>query len=126
MLFSRNAHQRLAQASTAKLMTAMVALDNTDPSTEVIVPPDATRVEPNVMGLTAGERVTVHDLLMGLLLDSGNDAAEALAMTTMNDRDQFLASMNAKAAAMGLTDTHFANPQAWTTPTSTAAPTTWP
>lgn len=110
VLFSRNPHQRLAQASTAKLMTAMVALDNTDPSMEVIVPPDATRVEPNVMGLTAGERVTVHDLLMGLLLDSGNDAAETLAMTTLQNRDTFVGSMNAKAAAMGLTDTHFANP----------------
>jgi D-alanyl-D-alanine carboxypeptidase len=110
VLFSLNPHQRLAQASTAKLMTAMVVLDNTDPSTEVIVPPDATRVEPNVMGLTAGERIAVHDLLMGLLLDSGNDAAETLAMTTLQNRDAFIASMNAKAAALGLTDTHYANP----------------
>lgn len=122
VLFSRNPHQRLAQASTAKLMTAMVVLDNTDPSKEVIVPPDATKVEPNVMGLTPGERVTVDDLLMGLLLDSGNDAAETLATTTMKNRDQFLASMNAKATAMGLTDTHFANPSGLDDPDQYTSP----
>jgi D-alanyl-D-alanine carboxypeptidase (penicillin-binding protein 5/6) len=110
VLYSRNPHARMAQASTAKLMTAMVVLDTADPATEVFVPPDATRVEPNIMGLTAGEKISIHDLLVGLLLDSGNDAAETLALTTAANRNTFLASMNAKAAAMGLTDTHFANP----------------
>ncbi|MDQ6747922.1 MAG: serine hydrolase [Candidatus Dormibacteraeota bacterium] len=110
VLYSRQPHQRMAQASTAKLMTAMVAMDLADPASEVVVPPAATIVEPNVMGLTAGETVSVHDLLVGLLLDSGNDAAETLAMTSVPARPQFLAAMNAKAVAMGLTDTHFSNP----------------
>lgn len=122
VLFSRNPHLRLAQASTAKLMTAMVALDHADPSIEVIVPPDATKVEPNVMGLTTGETVAVHDLLMGLLLDSGNDAAETLAATTMENREQFLNAMNAKAAAMGLTDTRFANPSGLDDPNQHTSP----
>ncbi|MEA2683168.1 MAG: hypothetical protein QOK05_1496 [Chloroflexota bacterium] len=122
VLYSHNPHQRMALASTAKLMTAMVVMDSADPSAEVVVPPDATRVEPNIMGLTAGERVSVHDLLMGLLLDSGNDAAETLALTTLGSRDRFLQSMNAKAAAMGLTDTHFTNPSGLDDPGQFSSP----
>ncbi len=122
VLYSHKPHQRMAQASTAKLMTAMVALDRADPAYKVFVPPDATRVEPNIMGLTAGERVTVNDLLIGLLLDSGNDAAETLATTIAPNRDTFVAAMNAKAGAMGLTDTHFANPSGLDDPDQYTSP----
>jgi D-alanyl-D-alanine carboxypeptidase (penicillin-binding protein 5/6) len=110
VLYSRNPHQRMPTASTAKLMTAMVALDGADPSAVVTVPAEATQVEPNVMGLSAGERLTIHDLLVGLLLDSGNDAAETLARGTSSGRADFIAAMNQRAAAMGLTDTQFTNP----------------
>jgi D-alanyl-D-alanine carboxypeptidase len=61
------------------------------------------------MGVSPGEQLTVGDLLYGLLLDSGNDAAETLAMTIMG-RDGFIQAMNDKAATLGLTDTHFVNP----------------
>jgi len=122
VLFSRNPHQRMATASTAKLMTAMVALDATDPSTLVTVPAAATLVEPNVMGLSAGEKLTVQDVLTGLLLDSGNDAAETLAATTAGSRAAFIAAMNVKARAMGLTDTHFANPSGLDDPGQYSSP----
>ena len=109
VLYARNPTARMANASTTKLMTAMVALDSAAPDTVVTVPDDATKVEPDHMGLTAGEKVKVGDLLYGLLLDSGNDAAETLAMTTLG-REPFIKAMNDKAASLGLQDTHFANP----------------
>lgn len=110
VLFSRLAHASMAPASTAKLTTAMVALDHADADATVTVPDEAVNVEPNVMGLSAGEQLTVRELLYGLMLDSGNDAAETLATTTMAKRQSFIRAMNLKAAALGLTDTHFVNP----------------
>ncbi|MFN2462488.1 MAG: D-alanyl-D-alanine carboxypeptidase family protein [Candidatus Dormibacteria bacterium] len=110
VLYTRNPHQRMPPASTAKLMTAMIALDGNDPSTVVTVPAEATRVEPNVMGLTAGERLPVGELLTGLLLDSGNDAAETLARATSGSTEAFVAVMNRRAVELGLSDTHFVNP----------------
>ena len=109
VLDSRNPHRRMAPASTTKLVTAMVAIDAASPDTVVTIPAEATMVEPDHMGLGAGEKLSVHDLLYGLLLDSGNDAAEALAMTLLG-RDAFVAAMNAKAASLGMMDTHFVNP----------------
>ena len=122
VLFSRNPHQRMAPASTAKLMTAMVALDAADPATVVTVPAAAVQVEPNVMGLSAGEKLAVRDVLTGLLLDSGNDAAETLAATTAGDRASFIAAMNTKAEAMGLTDSRFANPTGLDDPAQYSSP----
>jgi len=121
VLFSRNPHQRMAPASTAKLMTAMVAADSAEPTSVLTVPPEATRVEPNVMGLTAGEKVTIHDLLTGLLLDSGNDAAETLARM-QGSRESFIAAMNQRALAMGLSDTQFANPSGLDDPAQFSSP----
>jgi D-alanyl-D-alanine carboxypeptidase len=110
VLFTRLPHTPMAPASTAKLTTAMVALDHAEADATVTVPDDVINVEPNVMGLGAGEQLTVRELLYGLLLDSGNDAAETLAATTMARRQSFIRAMNLKAAALGLTDTHFVNP----------------
>lgn len=109
VLFSKEPHQRRAMASTTKLMTAIVTLDNAKPTDILTVPPEATRVEPNVMGLSAGEKVSVEDLLYGLMLDSGNDAAETLAAGTLG-RAAFVAEMNRRAASLGLQDTSFGNP----------------
>lgn len=98
-----------APASLTKMMTAMVALDHAALDRQVTVPTDATGVEPDVMGLSPGEVVTVRDLLYGLFLDSGNDAAETLAQTLV-PRARFISEMNRKAAAWGLKNTHFSNP----------------
>jgi D-alanyl-D-alanine carboxypeptidase (penicillin-binding protein 5/6) len=111
VLFDRKSHARMALASTTKLTTAMVALDHAGPDNVVTVPPEAVNVEPNVMGLSAGEQLSVRELLYGLLLDSGNDAAETLAATLMDGgRPAFIKAMNVKSAALGLTDTNFVNP----------------
>lgn len=110
VLWQRDPDTPRAPASLTKLMTAMVAVDDARSLDRVVtVTREATQVVPTVMGLTAGERLTVRELLEGLLLESGNDAAEALAQGIV-PRDRFIRQMNLKARAIGLTESHFVNP----------------
>ena len=110
VLWQRDPETPRAPASLTKLVTAMVAVDDAGSlDRQVEVPKEATQVVPSVMGLTAGERVTVRELLYGLLLDSGNDAAEALASGIV-PRDRFIRQMNQKAKSVGLTASHFVTP----------------
>jgi D-alanyl-D-alanine carboxypeptidase (penicillin-binding protein 5/6) len=110
VLWQRDAETSRAPASLTKLMTAMVAVDDAGSLDRVIeVTKPATQVEPSVMGLTAGEKLTVRELVEGLLLDSGNDAAEALASGIV-PRDRFIRQMNQKAKSIGLAASHFVTP----------------
>ena len=110
VLWMKDPDTSRAPASLTKLMTAMVAVDDAGSLDKVVtVPAAATQVEPSLMGLTAGEELTVRELLYGLFLDSGNDAAEALASGIV-PRDRFIRQMNQKAKSIGLTETHFVNP----------------
>jgi D-alanyl-D-alanine carboxypeptidase (penicillin-binding protein 5/6) len=112
VMWARDEHAPLAPASLAKLMTAMVASDLAATlDRQVTVPVEATQMEADatVMGLTTGEVVTVRDLLYGVFLVSGNDAAETLARV-LTGRAQFVALMNEKAAALGMRDSRFTNP----------------
>jgi D-alanyl-D-alanine carboxypeptidase (penicillin-binding protein 5/6) len=109
ILYQQNQTTRYAEASLTKMMTAMVAADLTPLDTVITVPDAATQVEPNHMGISTGEKLTVRELLEGMLLDSGNDAAEAIAMGIV-DRPKFIDFMNQKAAALHLRATHFTNP----------------
>ena len=110
-LFQLDPHGRHAPASLTKVVTALVALDHlrldqlvTVPASINQLPWDSTR-----MGLRVGEQLTVRELLEGLFLDSGNDAAITLAEAAM-PRPAFIAMMNTKASALGMADTHFVNP----------------
>ena len=109
ILYQQDQSTRYPEASLTKMMTAMVAADLTPLDTVITVPQAATLVEPNHMGISTGEKLTVRELLDGMLLDSGNDAAEALAMGIV-DRAKFIDFMNQKAAALHLRATHFTNP----------------
>ena len=111
VLWESHSRERRAPASLTKMVTAMVALDHALPETSVHVPPEAANHNPDWtnMGLDPGERLTVRELLYGIFLVSGNDAAETLARTLM-PRDAFIEAMNAKVRELGLPDTHFANP----------------
>ena len=110
VLWERDPETSRAPASLTKLMTAMVAVDDAGSlDREVVVTRQATQVVPSLMGLTAGEELTVRELIEGLLLDSGNDAAEALA-TGLVPRDRFIRQMNQKAKSIGLTASHFVTP----------------
>lgn len=109
MLFEKNAHERLPMASTTKIMTALVALENGGLSDIVTVSPEAAKVPGSSIYLKAGEKLTLEQLLYGLMLQSGNDAATAIAEYIGGTRDGFLAMMNARAAQLGAVDTHFAS-----------------
>ena len=110
VLWQRDADTSRAPASLTKLITAMVAVDDAGSlDRAVLVTKEATQVDPSVMGLSAGERLTVRQLLAGLFLDSGNDAAEALASGIV-PRDRFIRQMNQKAKSIGLTASRFVNP----------------
>src|SRR2546427_1254130 len=110
-LWQSNGRAAWAPASLTKIFTAMVAVDLMGMNTLVTVP-DAIRQLPadsTFMGLTPGERLTVRELLYGVFLNSGNDAAETLAASGTS-RSTFIAAMNTKAAHLGLHGTHFTNP----------------
>ncbi len=109
VVFEKNSHERRAQASTTKMMTALVTLENARLSDVVKAGPDV-KVEPSIIGLDPGDQLTVEQLLYGLLLPSGNDAAVALADHVGGSIPKFAAMMNAKADQLGLKDTHFVNP----------------
>ncbi|MBQ9468751.1 MAG: D-alanyl-D-alanine carboxypeptidase [Clostridia bacterium] len=107
---SSNEHVRLPVASTTKIMTALVALENADPDDVATVSKNAAATEGSSAYLRAGERVKVKDLLYFLLLQSANDAATALAEHTAGSVGRFADLMNEKARLLGMRDTHFSNP----------------
>lgn len=110
VLLALNPTQPRPMASTTKLMTALLAVENAGLDEVVVVSPEALSVGEASMGLQAGEQLTVDDLLWGLLLNSGNDAAMALAGHVSGNEAAFVALMNQEAAALGLTNTRYANP----------------
>ena len=110
VLYAQNADMQRGMASTTKIMTALVVLETLPPDTVVEITPEMTGAEGSSLYLQAGEHLTVEQLLYGLMLESGNDAAEALAIACDGSIDQFADRMNARAKSFGLTHTRFANP----------------
>ncbi len=109
-LYTKNADERLPMASTTKIMTALVTLENTELDTLVTVPSEAVGIEGSSLYLSEGDTLTVRDLLYSLMLRSANDAAATLAIEVAGDIASFAALMNSRAAELGLTDTSFKNP----------------
>lgn len=110
VLVSHAAAQRLPIASTTKLMTAYVALRELPLDRVVRAAPYEAEYGESLLELRPGQRVSVRDLLYGLILRSGNDAAYDLALAAAGSERRFVAEMNRYAAAIGLADTHYANP----------------
>lgn len=109
-LCEKDADERRPMASTTKIMTALVVLEHANLTDTVTVVPEAVGIEGSSIYLYAGEQLTVETLLYALLLSSANDAATALAWHVAGSISAFADLMNERAAAMGLTDTHFTNP----------------
>lgn len=109
VLLAQNETQEKSIASTTKIMTAIVALEHCRLS-DVVTVKKAHLKEGSSMYLAEGETLTVEELLYGLLLPSGNDAAECLADHCGSGKENFVAWMNEKASALGMTHTSFANP----------------
>lgn len=110
ILYQKNANEKLPMASTTKIMTALVAIENGNLNDTVVVGPNASGVEGSSIWLSAGEKMTLSDMLFGLMLASGNDAAVAIAEHVGGSVDGFVDMMNKKAQEIGAYNTHFANP----------------
>ena len=110
VLFGKNENERRGMASTTKIMTAIVALENSELDKLVTVAPAAVGVEGSSVYLYAGEEVTMETLLYALMLQSANDAAAAIAYDIAGGIESFAEMMNDKARELGLSDTHFMNP----------------
>jgi D-alanyl-D-alanine carboxypeptidase (penicillin-binding protein 5/6) len=110
VLAAANAHEHLPIASITKLMTVLVTLDHHKLTDVVTVDPRAAAVGESTVELENGEQLTVRDLLKAALIQSANDAADALALSIAPDYRAFAVMMNAKAAELGLRDSHFVRP----------------
>ena len=110
VLTSHAGNRELSIASTTKLMTAYVAMAEMPLDKIVRAQPYEAEYGESLMGLRAGERISVRDLIYGLILRSGNDAAHTLAIAAAGSERRFVAEMNRYAAALGLSHTHYANP----------------
>ena len=110
LLFAQEAHKRLPMASTTKIMTALLTLEQPELDQEFIVDPEAIRVEGSSMGLAEGDTVTLRALAGGMLTASGNDAAGAAAVRIAGDTAAFAQLMNRRAGELGMANTHFVTP----------------
>jgi D-alanyl-D-alanine carboxypeptidase len=110
VLYGRNEHQEVPPASLTKIVTAMVALDVANPRARVTTDVDSRVMwDSTIMGLVPGEEVSLEDLLYGIMLPSGNDAAIAIARYIAGSEPAFAELMNAKARQLGLQHTRFVN-----------------
>lgn len=110
ILFEKDAYKKLPMASTTKIMTALVALENGDKQDVVEIDSESVGIEGSSIYLKEGEKISLEDLLYGLMLRSGNDAAMAIAKHIGGSVDRFVYLMNEKAKQIGANNTNFKNP----------------
>ena len=115
-LFARNADERSLIASTTKIMTALIVCEQCNVLDRMRIPKEAVGIEGSSMYLKEGEVLTLQELLYGLMLSSGNDAAVALAIYCGGTVEGFAELMNDKARILGLSGTHFENPNGLDSP----------
>lgn len=123
IVWGKNPHHSWPPASMTKMMTALITLEHGNLEQVVTSNVDAAKLAgDSVMGLHPGERLTIRQLLFGLLIPSGDDAAMVLAPAVAGSESQFVTLMNEKAAALGLTDTHFVNEHGLDAPGHVSSP----
>lgn len=110
VLFEKNAHAKMSMASTTKIMTALLAVESGKLECEVTVTKKMTAVEGTSMGLREGDVLTLRNIVKGMMLLSGNDAANAVADFLGGTAENFARLMNEKAEMIGMTDTNFVTP----------------
>lgn len=111
VLYGKSENEKCKMASTTKILTAIVVLENvSDLSAKVTISSKSAHTGGSRLGLSTGDIITIHDLLYGLLMVSGNDAAVALAEFTSGSVEDFSKLMNKKASSLGLTSSHFVTP----------------
>ncbi len=110
VLYAKNENQKLSMASTTKIMTALILAEQNTPEKEIIVTKEMVTVEGSSMGLLEGDTVTHYALLCGMMLSSGNDAANTTAISLAGSVEQFAKIMNEKASEIGMKNTNFVTP----------------
>ncbi|MBQ3564432.1 MAG: D-alanyl-D-alanine carboxypeptidase [Clostridia bacterium] len=110
LICEKNGSEKTSMASTTKIMTALLLCEMCDLDEEIVATKEMVTVEGSSMGLQEGDRVHYRDLLYGLLLASGNDAANTTAISIAGSIENFADLMNKKAAEIGMTDTNFVTP----------------
>lgn len=110
VLYEKNIHEKLPMASTTKIMTALLAIENIPLDKTIKINPKAQGIEGSSIYLRANEKVKVIDLIYGLMLRSGNDAAEAIAYEVSGSIETFAELMNKRAKELGAKNTNFVNP----------------
>ena len=109
-IYSLNAGEKLPMASTTKIMTTLLCLESGNLDEEFVVDSDAIKVEGSSMGLVEGDIVTKYALCCGMLLPSGNDAANATAVKLAGSIENFAVMMNERAEQIGMAKTYFVTP----------------
>lgn len=110
VIYSKNSNARLPMASTTKIMTALLLCENGDLDKEIVTTKEMVTVEGSSMGLLEGDTVSFRSLLYGMMLASGNDAANTTAIALGGSVENFVEMMNEKAQSLGLENTHFETP----------------
>ena len=110
LLYEHNGSTQSLIASTTKIMTALLVCERCNVLDQMRIPKEAVGIEGSSMYLKEGEKLSIQELLYGLMLSSGNDAAVALALYCCGSIEEFAAQMNAKARSLGMNQTHFENP----------------
>ena len=110
VIYEKDADKVAPMASTTKIMTTLIALEQADLDVPFVVDPDAIKIEGSSMGLREGDIVTIRDLCYGMMLPSGNDAANAVAVKIAGSIDEFAQIMNNKAREIGIKNTNFCTP----------------
>ena len=107
VLFSKNETKQLSMASTTKIMTSLLALEALTPNREITVTKEMVSVEGTSMGLVAGDKVSLRELVYGMMLQSGNDAANTVAYVLGGSPEKFALLMNERAEEIGMHNTNF-------------------
>ena len=110
VLYSKNENKRLPMASTTKIMTSLIALEAAMPEREIVVNKDMISVEGTSMGLLEGDSVSLFELVYGMMLQSGNDAANTVAYVLGGSPEGFAEMMNSRAKEIGMSNTNFVTP----------------
>ena len=114
VIYEKNAYEKRGMASTTKIMTALLAIEKGDLQKTYVAQDDDVRIEGTSIGLKDGDRITLETLVCGMLLESGNDAANVTARVIGKSREKFVSLMNKKAKEIGMENTHFENPSGLT------------
>ena len=114
VIYEKNAYEKRGMASTTKIMTALLTIERGNLHKTYVTKDEDVRIEGTSIGLKEGDRITLETLVQGMLLESGNDAANVSARVIGKSRKKFVSLMNQKAKEIGMEDTQFKNPSGLT------------